>query len=144
MIKSLALNSDWDLTLDAYGNLATVTGHERVAQDVAAACRLVKGEAIFHVDRGVPHFTDILGNGSGSINEVIIRSSLKKSAMSVSYVTNVEFRRVSFKNRVYDCELVITDELPPAVEYAAGTRDDFYSLIDVYETPNAYRIRVKV
>lgn len=54
-------NENWDLTLDAGGNLAVATGHMAIAQDVASTVRLFKGELWYATDQGVPYFEEILG-----------------------------------------------------------------------------------
>jgi hypothetical protein len=142
MIKTLGLNEDWDLALDGYGNIAVLEGHGRVAQDVATAVKLFRGEAIFHIDMGVPYLADILAN---SPQEAIIRSHLTKRAYTVPDVATVEFRRISFKNRIFTGELIITDTITADTDIdtgSGGKKDDFYSLIDVYEAPNIYRMKV--
>jgi hypothetical protein len=107
---------------------------------VATACKLFRGEAIFHVDQGVPYFADILAN---SPQEAILISHLTKRALTVPDAATVEFRRISFKNRMFTGELIITDSITADIDTdSSGKDDDFYSLIDVYETPNVYRIRV--
>ena len=59
--RSLLLDENWDLTLDSNGNLATTTQPYAMAQDVACACQLVQGEAIFDDTIGIPYFEKILG-----------------------------------------------------------------------------------
>jgi len=62
MHDSLYLDPDaWDLTLDAFGNIASVAAPYSIAQDVACACRLWRGEARYDTTRGIPYDTDILG-----------------------------------------------------------------------------------
>ena len=58
---SLLLDDNWDLTLDSLGNLATTSQPYAVAQDVACACLLTLGEAIFDDTIGIPYFEQILG-----------------------------------------------------------------------------------
>lgn len=58
---SLKLTSDWDLTLDAAGNIATCTGPEAIAQDVATTLRLFTNDAYYEPNAGIPHFATHLG-----------------------------------------------------------------------------------
>jgi hypothetical protein len=51
----------WDLAVDAYGNIAMANAPYAVAQDVASACRLWQGEAIYDTTRGLPYADEILG-----------------------------------------------------------------------------------
>lgn len=61
-MDTLRLNTaTWDLTVDAYGNIATVGGGYAIAQDVASEVRLFLGELWYDMERGVPYFESILG-----------------------------------------------------------------------------------
>jgi hypothetical protein len=51
----------WDLTLDAYGNIAVATAPYSLAQDVASACRTVLGEVYYDTTQGVDYFGQIFG-----------------------------------------------------------------------------------
>lgn len=68
-MDSLALDANWDLTVDAYGNWRTVgdatpgnlTGAGyRLAQDVATRCLSWRGEVYFDTTQGVP-YDSVLG-----------------------------------------------------------------------------------
>jgi hypothetical protein len=144
MINSLALNKDWDLALDAYGNIGVLTGKNRVAQDAACACKLFLGEAIFHVDQGVPYMGEILGSAP---QRAIIGEHLRRRVLTVPNVVDAEIREYEFKGRVLKAEIQITDNIAQAIAAEEAkkeqrTIDDFYSLIDVYTTENVYRIRL--
>lgn len=56
------LPDTWDLTVDASGNIAMASDPYAVAQDVASACLLWQGEALFDVRRGIPYKTGVLGH----------------------------------------------------------------------------------
>ena len=58
---TLKLNSEWDLCLDEFGNIATITGDEAIAQNVCNALRLFTNDAWFDPDRGIDHFNLDLG-----------------------------------------------------------------------------------
>lgn len=51
----------WDLTVDASGNIAMASDPYAIAQDVASACLLWKGEALFDTTRGIPYREGVLG-----------------------------------------------------------------------------------
>ena len=51
----------WDLAVDSAGNIAVATLPYAAAQDVASACRLWRGEALFDTTKGIPYKAAILG-----------------------------------------------------------------------------------
>lgn len=51
----------WDLTLDAFGNIALAAEPYALAQDVASACRTVLGEVYYDTTLGVNYFGQIFG-----------------------------------------------------------------------------------
>jgi hypothetical protein len=54
--------TEWDLVLDAAGNLAIATAPYQYAQDVASALKLFLGELWYDTSKGIPYFTDVLGH----------------------------------------------------------------------------------
>lgn len=54
-MKTLALGTDWDVYVDDIGNIATLDGGNRLAQDVASSVRVFFGELPFNVNRGVEY-----------------------------------------------------------------------------------------
>lgn len=62
-MDTLLLNrANWDLCIDARGNIAMATDNYAIIQDVASRVRLVTGELYYGpADDGVPYFTDGLG-----------------------------------------------------------------------------------
>ena len=60
-MDTMALDSGtWDLDLDPQGNLKTYTGNNAIAQNVATACLVWRGEGYFDTTFGVP-YRSILG-----------------------------------------------------------------------------------
>lgn len=51
----------WDLAVDASGNIAVASDPYSIAQDVASACRLFRGELWYDTTQGVPYLGQILG-----------------------------------------------------------------------------------
>lgn len=72
--------STWDLILDAANNIAICTEPYAIAQDVASAIRLFKGECWYDTTRGVPHFQEILGH-QPSLS--VLKSALQTAALTV-------------------------------------------------------------
>ncbi|EEO27188.1 hypothetical protein [Oxalobacter paraformigenes] len=61
-MNTMFLNPDtWDLVVDVDGNIAMASDSYAIAQDVASACRLWKGEARYDTTRGMPYEQSILG-----------------------------------------------------------------------------------
>ena len=51
----------WDLTLDAFGNIAVAAAPYALAQDAASACRTVLGEVYYDTSLGVDYFGKLFG-----------------------------------------------------------------------------------
>lgn len=96
MIKSLKLSEDWDVTLDAGGNLSALEGAPRVAQDVACAGRLFTGEAYFQPRAGIPHFDGELGQLPP---DQLVRARLDAAALSVPGVATAATELAVYNRR---------------------------------------------
>jgi hypothetical protein len=60
--STLLLDVDlWDLTLDAFGNIAVAAPPYALAQDVASACRTVLAEVYYDDTLGVDYFGELFG-----------------------------------------------------------------------------------
>lgn len=77
---SLALNENWDLCLDAFGNIATCNEDDAICQDVACALRLFTKDSYFDPQKGIPYFDIALGKRPF---ESLVRSELTKTAKGV-------------------------------------------------------------
>jgi hypothetical protein len=77
-VRTLALTDDWDLYVDGSGNIATVDGPAAIAQDVASATRLFRGELWYDTTQGVPYFEEILGRAppTGLISARLVAAGL--------------------------------------------------------------------
>lgn len=85
-MKTVLLSVDqWDICLDAAGNWAIATAPYQTAQDVASALRLFLGECWYDTSRGVPYFTDILGQSPPS---GFFKSLMEKAALTVPDVVS--------------------------------------------------------
>jgi hypothetical protein len=98
--------SAWDLTLDGAGNIATSTGLYAMAQNVANAARLFRGEAWFAKEKGVPHFEIELGHPC-RISEPVLRSRVKRAALAVDGVVDAFVTLSAEDGRVTGGEILI-------------------------------------
>lgn len=104
-MTSLKLTSDWDLTLDDMGNIATLEGGIQTAQDVATSCRVWRGEVIYDIDRGVAYKADIMGKRP---NLAILQSDFETEAKRIEGVSSVEVAIDSFDDRRLAPDIRIT------------------------------------
>ena len=86
---SLLLDSDWDIQLDASGNIAVTTGDYAVAQNVANAVRLFTDDAYYDADRGIPHFALTLGRKPVMS---VFRAVVRQAALGVDGVRAAEVK----------------------------------------------------
>lgn len=56
-----------DLLVDASGNIALASAPYALAQDIASAIKLFKGELYYDNTKGVPYFQNILGEGQSPL-----------------------------------------------------------------------------
>lgn len=108
-MKTIALDSNWDIGIDSLGNLATLEANERLAQDVASSVRVFKGELPFDIERGVNY--DKLDENRETLNyemneqarlvegvadSVVIFEDLQDRILKpVVYVTNEEGQQIA-------------------------------------------------
>lgn len=99
MATTLALDdANWDLTVDANGNIATVSGGAQLAQDAASACRLFLGELYYDVSQGVPFWGQLLGTGTLPPNSLIV-AKLEAAALTVIGVETASISITSITKR---------------------------------------------
>ena len=72
--------TDWDLTLDALGNIALASPPYAVVQDVSSAARLVRGELWYGGPDGVDHFDEALGQSQPT---QVFRAQIVRAARRV-------------------------------------------------------------
>ena len=99
---TLTLDADWDLQLDAAGNIMTSSGDYAVAQNVANAVRLFTNDAYYDADRGIPHFAITLGRKPSMS---VFRAVVRQAALGVDGVKAAD---------VKDIQLVRKDTSNPA------------------------------
>ena len=97
MATTLLLDrDDWDLCLDAAGNIALASEPYSQAQDAASACRVFQGEAYYDTTLGVPYFSDVLGRYQPT---QILRARMQEAALTVPGVTDATAVLVTHPNR---------------------------------------------
>ena len=107
MTDSLALDrTTWDLLSDAAGNIATVTPPYSTAQDVACAIRLFQGELWYDTTKGVPYFSQILGQAPPT---AFIKSSLVTAALTVPDVATAKAFLQRVSGRQVQGQVQVTD-----------------------------------
>lgn len=117
MAKSLMLDLDeWDLTLDAAGNIAVTTGAYAVAQNVANAVRLFTDDAWYDPQRGIPHFMVDLGHRPDAS---VVRNRVRKAALGVDGVAAAVVTVAGEDDRVLggDIELTLTTGENASVDF---------------------------
>lgn len=102
----------WDLFLDAKGNIAMASNPYSIAQDVASALRLFKGECWYDTTRGVPHFQQILGHQPPVS---ILKSTLEAAALTVPETTSAIAFISSIEGRELQGQVQTTSTVGPPV-----------------------------
>lgn len=82
---TIALDENWDWTIDKNGNIASKTGGEAIAQDVASACTTFLGEVYYNDKLGIPYQTEILGKAFSS---AYLSGKLEAEARRIEPVTD--------------------------------------------------------
>ena len=107
MFKSLLLDrSNWDVCLDAGGNIAVCTEPYRTAQDAACAIKLFQGELWFRTDLGIPYFDQILGKNPSA---AFLKSEFVAAALTVPGVASAVCFLTAIENRTVAGQVQITD-----------------------------------
>lgn len=92
-------NDTWDLLVDANGNLAVATAPYAMAQDVASACRLFRGEDFYDTSRGIPYFQEVLGQlpPLSLLKSLYVSAALTVPGVvsAVCYIDSIEGRKVT-------------------------------------------------
>lgn len=106
MTTSLLLDRTvWDLTLDASGNIAMCAEPYSVAQDVACAIRLFRGDYWYDVTLGLPYFESILGQQT---TPAFLKSQFIAAALTVSPVISAVCYLDSLDGRSLSGQLQVT------------------------------------
>lgn len=98
---------EWDLLLDASGNIALARAPYALAQDVASAIKLFAGELWYDASQGIPYFEQILGHAPPL---TLFQEYMVAAALTVPEVTNADCVLDSFKDRGVTGQVLFTDE----------------------------------
>lgn len=99
--------TEWDLVLDAFGNIAMATVPYAFAQDVASAIKLFIGEAYYDTTRGIPYWENILGQFP---TVSLIESYMANAALTVPGVVTARCTINSFNDRIVSGIVEFIDE----------------------------------
>src|SRR5574344_301729 len=97
--KTLQLNDNWDLFVDAKGDLSVTDKNSKdyaIAQNVANAFRLFSNDAYYFTDEGIPHFLIELKKDA-KFN--ILKSRLKSTAKKIDGVQDCEIKLLKIEDR---------------------------------------------
>jgi hypothetical protein len=107
LVRTLLLSrSDWDLCLDASGNIAIASNPYAIAQDVASAVRLFKGELYYDTTKGVPHFQEILGHHPPLS---VLKAAIVTAALTVPEVVTANVYVSAIAGREIVGQVQVTD-----------------------------------
>lgn len=106
-MDSIRLSADWDLDLTSGGNLPTVSGAERVAQDVACYVRTWQGECWYQAEDGIPYLVDELATLPPK--ELVIERAMER-ALEVPNVLTAEVTLTEFADRVLKGDIQVTTD----------------------------------
>jgi hypothetical protein len=86
MATTLLLDrTNWDLCLDASGNIAVAAEPYALEQDVSSECRVFEGEAYYDTTIGIPYFGQVLGQ---AVPAQLLKERLALAAKRVPGVTS--------------------------------------------------------
>lgn len=109
--------TEWDIVLDAAGNLAIATEPYQHAQDVASAIKLFLGELWYDTSKGVPYFTDVLGHAPPI---TYFQSLIEKAALTVPGVVKATCTISSLEDRTVTGAVTFTTDAGSTGTVAIG------------------------
>lgn len=97
----------WDFVLDVSNNIAIATNPYSLAQDAASAIKLFQEELWYDTTKGVPYWTQILGQAP---NYNLIKAQFVAAALTVPGVVAARVFFSSFSNRKLSGQVQVTDQ----------------------------------
>jgi hypothetical protein len=99
-LKTFLLDVDqWDLVLDASGNIAVASDPYSQSQDAASAARVFAGEVWYDTTQGIPYWSEVLGQlpPISLIKALISNAALSVPGVvtAVTFITSFVARRVT-------------------------------------------------
>lgn len=109
MIYSTLLLGDksWDLTIDAFGNIAADTTRYAIAQDVSSAIRTVLGELFYDTTIGIPYYEQVFGKNFIS---QLVKAYMEQAALTVPGVVSALATVALNDSRELTGNVVVVDE----------------------------------
>ena len=98
--------TNWDLCIDAEGNIAMASDPYACAQDVASAVKLFVSELWFDTRKGIPYWEQILGQAPPLS---LIRAQIVKAALTVPRVVSARCIIASFAARKISGQVQVID-----------------------------------
>lgn len=108
-MKTIGLDSSWDIYVDDYGNIAIKESLPRLAQDVASSVRVFRGELPRDTQRGI-NYNDIDGIQDTLNHDIIQQANLVEGVAEVT----VDYERR--ENRVLTPTIYVKSEDGETVE----------------------------
>ena len=108
--RTLKLDDEWDLALDANGGLAVLTSNEAVAQTIANRCRLFVRDASYAYNEGIQYFDLALGE---VIPKDALISELRRiieDVDGVDTVLSIEVSAFDADSRLVKAEIIVLTE----------------------------------
>lgn len=97
-------DTNWDLMIDADGDIALRTGAIAIAQDAASACKTWLGEVYYDTTLGIP-YQQILGNLPPLS---YVKQKLEDAAETVPGVASATAFLTAYSNRDFAGQIQIT------------------------------------
>jgi hypothetical protein len=97
----------WDLVADANGDIAMAQNPYAIAQDVASAIRLFRGELYYDTTQGVPYWQRILGKRPPLS---LLKAAIVRAALTVPQVVRARCLIASFTGRVITGQVQVIDQ----------------------------------
>lgn len=102
----------WDLVVDANGNIAMATAPYALAQDAAEECRCFRGECYYETTRGIPYDTQILGKSTPieyTKAQLVAAAKLVPEVVAArAYLTSSSDRRLGGQIQITDSSGIVT------------------------------------
>jgi hypothetical protein len=108
--KTAKLTADWDLQLNAEGNLILAHDDYAIAQNCANEIRLFTNDAYFQADNGIDWFNTQLGK---PLEESLLKSEIHDACMRVSGVVGVVsilLKSFDSEERTLSAEIIVRTE----------------------------------
>jgi len=107
-MKTLLLDlTNWDLLVDAAGNIAFAEAPYQQAQDVASALRTFLGEVWYNTALGIPYFQQILGE---TPPVTVFQEYMESEAKTVPDVVSAECTITAFEDRRVNGQVTFTTD----------------------------------